>query len=100
MFLFIAAVLLTTLFTPESLVSSIVGALASYGMTQVLKKKVKLQGGGAALLAFGTSLFVAVIAYVGSIVLNGGELTWQMIPQNATQIFTLATLAYKLMPKK
>jgi hypothetical protein len=100
MFLYIATILLTTIFTPESLVSSIIGAGASYGLTQFLKKKTRLQGAGAALLAFGTALLVATIAYVGSVYLNGGELSLQMIPQNAAQIFTLATLSYKLMSER
>ena len=96
----ITTYLLTTVFTPESLVSSIAGAVVSYGMTQVLKKKLRLHSAGAALLAFATSLLVAAVAFVGSVYLNGGQLTWGMIPQNAAQIFTLATLAYKLMQKK
>jgi len=42
------------------------------------------------------SIAVAVIAYVLSTLMSGGDISWQMIPQGATQIFTLATLAYKL----
>ncbi|MGI9036677.1 MAG: hypothetical protein ACR2GD_11645 [Pyrinomonadaceae bacterium] len=84
------------LFSPESLVSTIVGGIVSLGLTHAVKNAVGLQGAGAAILAFVVSLVVAIAAYILSTVMSGGQISWEMIPQGAAQIFTLATLAYKI----
>ena len=88
---------LIAFFTPESLISTAVGGLVTLGATHWIKGATGLQGAGAAILAFLVSLIVAVAAFVISTTLDGGSLSWQMIPQGSAQIFTLATLAYKLL---
>ncbi len=94
--MFAAVFIFAAFLSAESLVSTIVGGLVSLGITHVFKKSAGLQGAGAAILAFAVSVVVAAAAYVITAMLNGGDVTLQTIPQNAAQIFTLATLAYKL----
>ncbi len=97
MILMILTVFLIAFFSPESLVSTVVGGLATLGATHWLKGITGLQGAGAAILAFVVSIVIAAAAYVVSTMLSGNPISWQMVPQGAMQIFTLATLAYKLL---
>lgn len=92
-----ATMLLTTFFTAEGVVTSIIGTAASYGLTQFLKNKIGFQGFGAAALAFVIALVVGLIGYIATAFLNGEQVTLDMIVKNAAQIFTLATLAYHLL---
>lgn len=97
MILVIFTVFLVAFFSPESLVSTIVGGAVTLGATHFLKNITGLQGGAAAILAFVVSLVIAAAAYVVSTMLAGDSISWQMIPQAGTQIFALATIAYKLL---
>jgi len=84
-------------FSPENLITTIVGFLVSMGLTQWLKNRTDLYGTAAALLAFVVSFVVAIVAVVAATFFSGGEITWTTIPQAGLQIFALATMAYKLM---
>lgn len=89
-------VLLLSFFSPESLVTTIVGFLVSIGLTHVFKNVIGLQGAGAAVLAFVISFVVAIGAVVISGLLGGSGFSWDTIASSGTQIFALATIAYKL----
>jgi hypothetical protein len=82
-------------FTPENLVTTIVGTTVSFGITQLFKQQSGLQGTGAFILAVICSFGVAVLAVVLSTVMGGGKLSWETIPTAALQIFGLATMAYR-----
>ncbi len=96
MFPLCPANLTVSLFSPTILLITLLGAAAAYGGTNVLKKRIGLQGGGAAILAFLASAVAAAGAYGASMYFTGEYISWEMIPHSAAQIFTLATLAYKL----
>lgn len=100
----ISTIILTVIFavaffSAESLVSTIVGGLAAVGLTQWFKKGTGANAAGATAIAFALSLGVAVIALVLSTLLGGKEVSWDIIPQSAMQIFALATLTYNLIIK-
>lgn len=92
-------ILAVSIFSAENLVPVIIGGLTTLGVTQVLKNQTGLYRFGAAILAFVISVLVAVAAFIVSTFLSGGEITFQTIAAGATQIFTLATLAYHALPK-
>lgn len=92
----LAVVFMVAFLSAENLVSTIVGGFVAVGVTQFFKNSVGLQGAGAAILALVVSVLVAVVAFAISLVLNG-EFSWGAIPAGAAQIFTLATLAYRLL---
>ncbi len=87
-------------FSPESLVTMVFGGLTALGATQWLKRGISVQGAAATLAALAISLVVAVGAFVVSQAVNsGGGFSWATVPQNAAQIFALATVAYNLFLK-
>lgn len=84
-------------FSPETLVVTLVGALASLGLTQWFKGKTGLAGVGATLAAFAIAFLIALIAVVAATLLMGGKLSAETIAASGLQIFALATLAYKTL---
>jgi phosphate/sulfate permease len=94
-FLFILTTI--ALFSPESVVTTIVGAIVSFGLTNLLKSLTGWQSAAATVLAFVASFVVAIAAVATSTFLSGGSLSWELVGQSALQIFTLATIAYKLL---
>lgn len=84
-------------FSPENLISTGVGFLATLGLTQWIKTQSGLQGLGAMLLAFALSFVVSLAAFILATVMSGGELGWGMILSSGLQIFALATFTYRLM---
>lgn len=99
--MFIATFLLTTtlaiaFFSAENLVTTLVGFVASMGLTQWIKNSSGAYGTFAAIIAFVVSFVVAIVALVISTFLSGGDISWEMVPQAGLQIFALATMAYKL----
>lgn len=87
----------TGLFSPENIVSVIIGALVSVGLTQWFKNKTGLVGAGATFVALIVSLIVATIAVVVSSLMSG-TFSWENVGSSVGTIFTLATLAYRLIP--
>lgn len=95
-FAFLAiAVLALSFFTPESLVTTIVGFAVSTGLTQWFKDKVGAMGFAALVVAIAVSFVVAFVAVLISSFLGGGGVSWDTIPQYGMQIFMLSQLAYK-----
>jgi hypothetical protein len=96
MFTFIFAIIfLASFFAPETLVTTIIGGVIALVGTQWIKNATGLFGVGATVLAFFVSLVVAVAALSISMLLSG-EFSWSAVAANSAQIFTLATLAYRL----
>lgn len=83
-------------FTPESIVTMLAGALVTIGVTQWIKRQTGVLGVAAAFLAFALSFVAAALAVVISLLLTGGPISWDTIPQAGLQIFGLATMAYKV----
>jgi len=96
-FLFTFTFLLLSFFSPENLISTLVGLVVSVGVTQWLKNQTGAYGTGAAVLAFIVAFVVAVVAVVASTLFSGGDISWETVPQAGLQIFALATMAYKLL---
>ncbi len=96
MFTLAIFIMFASFFGAESLVSTIVGGLVAAGVTQWFKNGTGLRGTGATVLAFVVSLIVAVAAFLVSMLVSG-EFSWNALPAGAAQIFTLATLAYRLI---
>lgn len=94
--IFFATILAASLFSAENLVTTIVGFIATMGITQWLKNQTGAAGLGAVFLAMGISIVVAVAAVAVSALFAGG-ISWETIPQAALQIFALATFAYRLI---
>lgn len=94
--IFFAVFFMIAFLSAENLVSTIVGGFVALGVTQFFKNTTGLQGAGATVLAFVVSVLVAVIAFAVSLLVSG-EFSWGAIPGGAAQIFTLATLAYRLI---
>jgi hypothetical protein len=84
-------------FSPEQLVTTIVGAFVSLGVTQWFKNGSGLAGLGATVAAFVIAFIVAFAAVVISTILTGGKFSLEMLAASGLQIFALATLAYKTM---
>lgn len=92
----LAVFFLAAFLSAENLISTIVGGLVAVGATQWIKNASGLGGAGATVLALVVSVIVAVIAFSVSMLVSG-EFSWAALPAGAAQIFTLATLAYRLL---
>lgn len=77
------------------IISLIVGVAVSTGFTQWVKKQTGLASLGAVILtlviAFGVSISLTLLQHF----LATGEFTWSIVVQNATTIFTMATIVYR-----
>lgn len=87
----------TGFFSAENIVSVIIGALISVGATQWFKNKTGLVGAGATFAALIVSVIVATAAVVISSFISG-TFSWENVGNSVGSIFTLATLAYRLLP--
>lgn len=84
-------------FSPENLVTTLVGVIAATGLTQWIKLQTGLVGIGALFLAIAISVAVAAVAVLVGAFFSGGTIGWDTLPHAALQIFALATIAYKLI---
>lgn len=89
-------VLAASFFTPENLVTTLVGFIAATGVIQWIKLQTGLAGVGALFLAIVISVLIAAAAVLVSSFFSG-TIGWDTLPQAALQIFALATIAYKLI---
>lgn len=87
----------TGFFSAENIVSVIIGALVSVGVTQWFKNKTGLVGAGATFAALIVAVIVATIAVVVSSVISG-SFSWENVGSSVGTIFTLATVAYRMIP--
>ena len=85
------------IFSPEQIVATVAGAMFTYGFTNWFKNKTGLAGAGATVMAFIIAFAAALASVAVASFLSGEPLSWEMIPNASFQIFTLATVAYKLM---
>ena len=96
--LFLASVFLTiSMFSPEQIVTTVAGAMFTYGFTNWVKTRAGWAGAGATILTFAIAFAAALASVAVAAFLSGEPLTWEMIPNASFQIFTLATVAYKLI---
>lgn len=93
-FIFILAL---SFFSPDSLVTMIVGGVATLGLTHWVKNQSGAMGFGAMLVALFVSVVVAVAAVVISMLLSGEGFSWDKAATSAVQVFTFATIAYKAL---
>lgn len=84
-------------FSPENLVTTLVGVIAATGITQWIKVQTGLVGVGALFLAIAISVAVAAVAVLVGVFFSNGTIGWDTLPHAALQIFALATIAYKLI---
>lgn len=84
-------------FSPESLVTMLVGGAATFGITHWIKNQSGAMGFGAMLLALFISVIVAVAAVVVSMLLSGDGFSWDKAATSAFQVFAIATIAYKAL---
>lgn len=94
--IFAAVVMAAAFFSAENLVTVIVGALASMGISQWIKNGVGAYGPAMLLIAVAVSLVVGFVAIIISALLNGAPINWDDLPLYGTQLFALATIGYKL----
>lgn len=90
-------VLALSFFSPENIVSTIVGVVVTTGLTQIFKNATGAYGLGAFAIAVILSVVIGGVAVVASAFLTGSGVTWETVPQAGLQIFALATMAYKLL---
>lgn len=93
----IFALISFSLFTPESLVTTIGGFIVATVGTQWLKNATGVAGMGAFVLAVAISFGVAIVALVIATLLSGGGFSWDFLIQSWLQIFALSTMAYKAL---
>lgn len=87
-----------SIFSPENLITTLVGALATFGLTHWIKSQTGLQGVGALIVAIIVSFIVAAASFlISTLLINGNHFSWELLPHAATQIFALATIAYKVI---
>lgn len=92
-----AVLFLLSFFSPENLVTTGIGWAVTLGLTHFVKTATGLQGVGALILAIVVSFVVAIAAVVISGLLGGSGFSWDSIATSGSQIFALATIAYKLL---
>ena len=96
-FTFAAFSLSFNFFSPESLVTTLVGGIAAFGLTRWFKKQTGAMGIGAMILAIFVSVLVAVVAVMISTLLSGNGFSADKVAASATQVFAAATIAYKTL---
>ena len=97
MFILTLFLMFAGFFSPENLATTIVGGLAAYGLTAWFKRQTGAMGVGAMFLALLVSVAVAVIAVTVSTTMSGGDISLNALATQATQIFAVATIAYKIL---
>ena len=85
---------------PTTITTTIIGSLASWGVTKLLKQWTGVYAVVAVILTYVVCVAVAVIATILSMVWNGQDLTVSTVLGQSFAIFTLATFAYQLLDKK
>lgn len=96
-FIFTIFLIFGGFFTPESLVTTLVGGIAAFGLTSWIKNQSGAMGVGAMVLALAVSVVVAIVAVLVSTLLSGKGFSFDTAATSATQIFAVATIAYKVL---
>ena len=85
--------------TPETVVTTIIGGLVSYGFTNLFKGWTGAMRLLAVALTYTVCFVVAIGATIGIAYYNGQDVTVNAIVSQSFGIFTLATFAYRLIPQ-
>lgn len=86
--------------TAETVTTTIIGGLVSYGLTNIFKSWTGAMRFLAVALTYVICLIVAIVSTIGVMYYNGEAVTSNAVIQQSFAIFTLATFAYRLIPTK
>lgn len=95
-FIITTIILAAAFFSAENIVTVLVGAIVTCGLSQWVKNNTGAYGPAMVILAVIISIGVALVATIGSAFVNGATVNWNDLPQYGAQLFALATVAYKL----
>ncbi|HEV7701393.1 MAG TPA: hypothetical protein VGO43_14270 [Pyrinomonadaceae bacterium] len=84
-------------FSAENLVAVIAGAVVTYVGTNVIKNSTGIYRLGALVLTVLVSVVVAGVAVLVSSYMGGEPFSFDALGKAMPQIFTLATIAYKVL---